>query len=116
VANAAISKLNARIEGLQNERDALSREIGLLRAKRISPESEERALGTKERSTLLKLLVGMAITCYKYDPRSPRSSAHNAIADELSQVGITITNDTVRKWLKAGVELVPQSAFDNNPD
>jgi hypothetical protein len=116
VANATIRELNDENENLRAERNALAGEIEHLRGKATNPEPEGRPLGTKERGSLLKLIIGMAIVCYRYDPRAARSSVPDAIAGELAQVGISISNDTVRKWLKMGVEFAPQTAFNDGTE
>lgn len=58
------------------------------------------SLSTTERNTLLKMVIGMAIKGYGYDPNAPRSEIPKVIADDLSGLGIDITDDTVRKWLR----------------
>lgn len=65
-------------------------------------------LGTRERDTLLKLVIGMAIAGYKYSPDTGRSSAPAEIASDLEQMGISMTDDTVRKWLKEARALLPR--------
>ncbi len=59
----------------------------------------ENSLGTRERGTLLKLVLGMALAGYAYDPRAPRSPVAKEIADDLQKHGISISDDTVRQWL-----------------
>jgi hypothetical protein len=64
-------------------------------------------LGTKERETLLKMVAGMAIAGYRWDPKALRSDATAEIAADLRKLGAPLDADTIRKWLKRGVELVP---------
>ena len=63
-------------------------------------------LSTRERETLLKLVIGMAIEGYRYEPRAVRSKAPAEIAADLAKQGIAITDDTVRKWLKTAANTV----------
>jgi hypothetical protein len=67
-----------------------------------SPEvlSAEKSLSTRERDTLLKLVVGMAIKGYTFDPKAGRSNVPAEIASDLEKLGIGLSDDTVRKWLK----------------
>jgi hypothetical protein len=58
-----------------------------------------RGLSTRERSTCLKIIIGMAIRGYRYDPKAPRSDKTSEIAGDLHAVGLSIDVDTVRKWL-----------------
>lgn len=70
----------------------------------------EKPLSTTERNTLLKLLIGMAVGAYRYDPSAAKSSVPKEIADDLAQAGLSITDDTVRTYLKKAASLfLPQS-------
>ncbi len=70
---------------------------------------EDKSLGTAERNTLLKLVIGMAIKGYGYDPRAARSPSAGEIVADLQNLGIAITDDTVRKWLKeAATSVLPK--------
>ncbi len=57
-------------------------------------------LGPRERNTLLKLVLGMAIDGYGHDPKGPRGPAPAEIARCLSTRGFSITDDTIRKYLQ----------------
>jgi hypothetical protein len=63
-------------------------------------------LATKERNCLLKLVIGMAVIGYKYDPASKKSLVTKEIADDLASLGISIDSDTVRKYLKEAANTV----------
>ncbi len=56
---------------------------------------------------MLKLLIGMAVSKYKYDPRANRNQATSAIADDLAKLGIPLDLDTVRKWLGEAADYLP---------
>lgn len=68
--------------------------------------SEVTQLPTKERTTLLKLVIGMAIHGYGLDPAASKSDATKAIADDLQSLGIGLEPDTVRKYLKLAKDMV----------
>lgn len=74
-------------------------------ANRRAPAPE---LGVKERESLLKMVVGMAIGGYGWDPHASRNSATTEITDDLVRAGVPLDVDTVRKWLKMGADLVPR--------
>ena len=62
-----------------------------------------------ERNTMLKLIIGMAIDAYGYDKNSTRNSstgAKNGISAKLQRHGITINDDTIRKYLNEAKELL----------
>lgn len=59
-----------------------------------------RPQSTRERDSLLKLILGMALGGYGFDPDASKSPTPKEIADDLATHGISITDDTVRKYLK----------------
>jgi len=65
-------------------------------------------LGTRERESLLKLVIGMAVAGYGHDPRARRSDKVAEIAADLERLGIGLSDDTVRKYLREGAELLPR--------
>jgi hypothetical protein len=67
----------------------------------------ERPIPVRERESLLKLVIGMAIKGYTYDPKAPRNAATSDITSDLELLGIGLDVDTVRKWLKAGADTLP---------
>jgi len=67
----------------------------------------ERPLGARERDSLLKLVIGMAIGGYGHDPKAGRSSTAKDIAGDLARVGLPLDEDTVRKYLFEARELLP---------
>jgi hypothetical protein len=69
----------------------------------------EKSLSTRERESLLKLVIGMAIGGYGYDPSAGRSDQPAAIANDLTRIGLSLDVDTVRKWLKEAREHLPSS-------
>ena len=57
-----------------------------------------------ERGSLLKLVYGMAIKSYGYDPEKTKNPAtgtnRGSIAADLEQLGLSIDDETIRKYLK----------------
>jgi hypothetical protein len=68
----------------------------------------EKSLRTRERDTLLKLVVGMAVKRYGFDPQATRGTAIPEIVDDLASIGITLDPKTVRKWLTEAADLLPR--------
>lgn len=64
---------------------------------------------TREQDTLLRLFIGMAVEQYGYDPKKTRNEAAKNISSDLALHGLSITDDTVRKYLKQASELLPHS-------
>lgn len=59
--------------------------------------------GARERSTLLKLVLGMAIKGYGFDPAAKRNPAIADIAKHLMALGMPVSDDTIRGYLKEAV-------------
>ena len=78
-----------------------------------TPPIPEQEPGTRTRETMLKLIIGLAVDGYGYDPRSRRSEVPGSIANELSALGIPVTAETVRKYLDEGAKLLSPSALKN---
>lgn len=80
-------------------------------AARADTEREELAqdkpLGERERNTLLRMIVGMAIRGYGYDPDAARSDLPKTIAADLSDLGLECSDQTVREKLKEARDFLP---------
>ena len=63
-------------------------------------------IGVRERDTLLKLIVGMAASAYRYDPKAAKNTAPKDISDDLAKRGMVVSDETVRKYLKEATETV----------
>ena len=72
------------------------------------PTSE---IKTIEMDSLLKLIAGMAVEQYGFDPTASRSPAIQNISSDLDGLGISLDQKTIRKWVKKSCELIDQSYF-----
>lgn len=99
-------KQNEFIRKLIQERDALQRQLSALEP-RVPAQTDEAPLKPKERDSALKLIIGMAISGYRYDPKANRNEATRDIANDLDNLGIALDPDTVRKWLREAADLLP---------
>jgi hypothetical protein len=78
-------------------------------------EPEERANERPQETTalkrgnqsLLRMVIGMAVRAYGFDPNVPRSRITKKIADDLRLAGVDLDEGTILKWLRAGAELLP---------
>jgi hypothetical protein len=100
--DSAIDSLSRRLEELDQE----------LHKVRLAASSTSKQLGGKERDSLLKLVIGMAIRGYGYDPKAGRSPTAKDIAGDLALVGLPLDEDTVRKYLFEAKELLPGETLD----
>ena len=104
----------ARYEGLLAQNNAnVEKENELIEAAKSriaeleNTAKQPKQLHTKERESLLKLVIGMAVSGYAYDPDAARSPTTSEIADDLVKSGVPLDEDTVRKWLREARELLP---------
>lgn len=79
--------------------------IGQLQAESSKNQTEIQRLQTeiaqgKSLSALQKLVIGMALGGYGYTPSEAKSPVPKQISDDMAGRGISITDDTVRKYLR----------------
>lgn len=72
----------------------------------FSAKEQDASLGAREEGTLLKLVIGMAIGGYKFDPKAEKNSATSDIAKDLKELDIPVTDETILKWLRKAAEAV----------
>lgn len=72
----------------------------------------EKRLSPQERETLLKLIAAMSCEQYNFDPDAVRNSATSSIRDDIETVGLSMDNNTIRKWLKEAAVLVPKEYWE----
>lgn len=56
-------------------------------------------LHPKAKSSMLRLIAGMAIKGYRFDPSAAKSEAVKEICRDLEELNIPVSDDTIRKWL-----------------
>jgi hypothetical protein len=61
----------------------------------------------RERASLLKLVLGMATKHYEFKPAASKSPVPKQIADDLAEAGLQINPETVRKFLREAIGLLP---------
>jgi len=63
-------------------------------------DQSEKPISTTERNSLMRMVIGMAIKGYGYDVQAAKSAIPKQIEDDLAELGIAISDDTVRKYLR----------------
>jgi hypothetical protein len=99
--------LKNNYENLEYERDALK---GMVE-KYSKAETE---LSSRERTTLLKIIIGMAMRGYNYAPRKQRNDSVAEIESDLEVLGISVSDDTIRKYLAEAKELLPSEVLEED--
>ncbi len=108
------SAAEARKATHKEQVDRLLRDLEMVRKELAVSESGKphanvpaKELKTRERETVLKLIIGMAVSGYRYDPKAARSDTVGDIVGDLDELGLHLDPDTVRKWLREAAELMP---------
>ena len=61
---------------------------------------------TKEKETLLKMIIGMAVGGYGYDPAASKSSIPSDVYNDLALHGVQLDLDTIRNKLKEAAQFL----------
>jgi len=111
-----VAALQNQCQRLRRQNQKLLYELDRLRggvpASKKDVSKKKGDLSSKERSSLLKMVIAMAVTKYGYDPKASRNPAAKDIADEIHARGMRLDEDTCRKRLReaADEEWPPQQA------
>jgi hypothetical protein len=104
--NGATDSRGKQIADLKIKTTELAKELATLRT------AAAQALGSRERESMLKLIIVMAIAGYSYDRRARRNESTREIARDLEKLGVPLSDDTVRKYLNEGAKLLPSQETD----
>jgi len=75
-------------------------EAGELRKQRDQCKAANEDPSPRELHSLLKIIAGMALGRYGFNPKADRNSATQAIVDDVERLGLSIDNDTVLQHLR----------------
>lgn len=100
-----LEKKDGLIAAKDERIEQLTKRIAELEAEPV--EASNKSLGAKERDSLLKLVIGMAMDGYGYDPKAARSPIAKELSNHLALAGLPLDEDTVRKYLNEAKELLP---------
>jgi hypothetical protein len=70
----------------------------------LNSAARETPLGKRERESMLKMIAAMAIGGYGHDPTAGRSETVKQIVDDLQRQGVSLSDDTVRRYLTESIE------------
>ncbi|WP_435671603.1 hypothetical protein [Marivita sp.] len=77
--------------------------------KAILAHQDKTRMDGRERVTMTKLIAAMAIDGYGFNPKAKRSEIPKEIEDIADQLGLSVSRETIRKYLKEGSELLPEN-------
>ena len=73
-------------------------------------ENHPQEVTTKERNTLYRMILGMAMEKYGYDPKTSRNKAtgenRGSICADLQKAGLPVDSDTIRDHLKMAIQTI----------
>lgn len=75
-------------------------------------DKEEKAVSSRERHTLYKMLIAMAKDGYGYDHVASKSPFPKELEGILDRLGLPVSDDTIRNKLKEASELLDQNLDD----
>jgi len=76
------------------------------RVQTLTPKrSSDKPLGTRERDTHLKIILGMAMGGYAYNPTASKSPTVREICDDFDRLGLNLDQETIRRKLKEAAAL-----------
>lgn len=73
---------------------------------------EVKAVSSRERQTLKKILIAMAMDGYGYDPAAARSPFPKELEGIMDRMGLSVSDDTIRAKLKKAAELLSKPIDD----
>lgn len=73
---------------------------------------EDKPLVTSERDSLLKLVIGMAVQGYSYNPEAKKSGTVAEIKSDIEQLGLALDDDTIRSYLKQASAKLPAKSIN----
>lgn len=65
---------------------------------------------TVTKNNLMKMIITMAVDGYGFNAHDPKSPIPKEISERAQNVGLKISDDTVRKWLRESAELLEQNS------
>jgi hypothetical protein len=77
-----------------------------------SNAADDKLLDPRERSTMLKLIIALAVKGYGYDPKAERSKIPSEIESDMNLLGVGINLETIRKHLRSGSALLDDEALE----
>lgn len=101
------NKLADMIETAKHQVADLTSQLSTRAALAATGSKPRKEADPREVDTLRKLCIGLAIGGYGYNPADRRSTKVPEIVSDLERLGVMVSDDTVRKHLKAGADMLP---------
>lgn len=72
-------------------------------------DSGPKEVASRERQTLYKMIIAMAVDAYGFNPKASRSPLPKELEGILDRLGLSVSDDTIRQKLKEASELLGQN-------
>lgn len=102
--NELIAANNSRIESLLSELERVHAEVA---AASVAP-APDKPQSSRERDGMLKVIYAMAVGGYGFDPTAKRSTLATEITGDVVLQGLSLSDDTVRRYIKEACDLLPE--------
>ena len=79
--------------------------------KLTEPREKRRNLNKVSETTLLKMVAGMSVEAYGFNPKTVRGTAIPKIKSDLEECGISLDANTIRNCLRAASKMVHSDRF-----
>lgn len=76
------------------------------KSKNLRSDSDDTALGERERATVRKIVAGLLMQGFKATELSQPYTIAGEIEKSLQSAGIELSKDTIAKWVKDACELI----------
>ncbi len=97
-----VKETSLRMNAVLAERDEKIADLETLLA-----SGKRSSANSRERQSLLKLVIGIAVKGYGYDPKATRTRTVQEMSSDLQMLGLSLDEDTIRKYLNEAKELLP---------
>ena len=76
-------------------------------------QTSDKRESPRQRDNMLKVIIGMAVKGYSYDPKAQRSDRIKEIVGDIEKCGLSLSDDTIRSYLREAAELLPPKENPN---
>lgn len=108
---AKTEELAQELEQLKKEKRLLCEAADNMREKLTELQNTDKPLDARERTSLLTMIAGMATGGYGHNFNATRSDTAKQIETDIITLGLSLTDDTIRRWLQEAGELIDQDAL-----
>lgn len=106
-----VEKQNDALETYRQRIQLLESELAQCQADSASKSesaASEKSQSPRERGNMLKVIYAMAVGGYGFDASKERSTLVPDVVKDIALSGLSLSDDTVRRYIRAACELLPE--------